>query len=202
MFLPRHGMAANKTLRGLIAKNSACPIKDFFLGAANVGNQRVRWRDRPNPFNQVDDSAHRRGKDNEVASRYGFYRIFRPGIDGAHAAGAIYYRPAIATNNLPAEPGAFQGQGQRPANQSGADNGDLFERHTCSNAILARTLYQFTTTRSDSRTLPSPRHVSQSIPFWRGFQSFGLGEGLPVFPDHPITGDHQITRSKARPSPT
>src|ERR1051326_1410963 len=178
MFLPRHGMAANKTLRGLIAKNSACPIKDFFLRAANVGNQRVRRPDRPNPFNQVDDSAHRRGKDDQVASRYGFHRIFRPGIDGAHAAGAIYYRPAIATNNLPAEPGAFQGQGQRPANQSGADNGDLFERHTCSNAILARMLYQIEQLLDPiPERYPPPAMYPRASHFGVGFRASGWVKG-------------------------
>jgi hypothetical protein len=48
---------------------------------------------------------------------------------------------------------------------------------------------------------PPPAMYPRASHFGVGFRSFGLGEGLPVFPDHPITGDHQITRSKARPSP-
>src|SRR3979411_2541067 len=104
MFLACHGMTADKPLGRIVAKNGPRAGKDFLLGAANIGDQRIRRRNGTNPFDKIDYPAYRSSQYDQVAARNRFYRIFTAQINRAHASGAVQDRPAITANNLASEP--------------------------------------------------------------------------------------------------
>jgi hypothetical protein len=91
-------------LRRIVAKNGSRAVKDFLLGAANIGDQRIRRRNGTNAFDEIDYPAYWSSQYDQVAAGNRFYRIFRAQINRTHAAGTVQNRPAITANNLASEP--------------------------------------------------------------------------------------------------
>jgi hypothetical protein len=105
-------MAADKSLRRFISEHGSCPFKDFFLGAADIGDQRIRRGNGTNAFDEIDYPAYWSSQYDQVAAGNRFYRIFSAQINRTHAAGTVQNRPAITANNLASEARGLQGQGQ------------------------------------------------------------------------------------------
>ncbi len=102
---------------------------DLYLRTANIGDERA-WRKRwSETVDVIENRHHRSGQYDEITTAYGVGGINNTGVDGPAFACAFKHRRAIAADNAAREMALLQGQTQRSANQSGADDSDLLECH-------------------------------------------------------------------------
>ncbi len=99
----RHGMSGEKPPRRLTAEHRPDTVDDCFFRPADVRDQRVRRDDRANALNQINNSANRRGKKNQVAALDCRDRIFNRRVYGAHLQCAIQHGGSVTSDDAPFE---------------------------------------------------------------------------------------------------
>ena len=97
------------------------PIEKFYWG----GHRQHRAQ----PPDHLNDGAHGRRQNNDLAPLGCLYWMRVAFIDRSPFARPLQYRRPVTTHDSPGKPVLLQGQRQRAAYQAAADDRDLPDRH-------------------------------------------------------------------------
>src|SRR5438270_7016341 len=123
-------MSGKKLSGGLLAEDAGGMSHNFALGAAHIGEQRALGEQWAHALEAINNRAHRRSQQNQLAAFNGFFRAKVAGINGAGSAGFFQNYVVVAADDASLESGAAGGQSKRTADKAHADDGDLAEfRH-------------------------------------------------------------------------
>ena len=123
-------MSGKKFSGGLLAEDAGGMGNDFALGAAHVSEQRALGEQRAHALEAINNRAHRRSQQNQLAAFNGFFRAKVAGINGAGGAGLLEYHIVVAADDASLKTRPAGGQSKRTADKAHADDGDLAEfRH-------------------------------------------------------------------------
>ena len=122
-------MPRQKALRGMLAEDGGGAREHLGFGAAGIGEQSFRGKRGAEAGEQIENRAHGRCQNNNLAATDCVGWIGVAVVDGAFGACPLQHRRPVAADDAPNEAIRLERQPQRPANQPGPDDRDLANGH-------------------------------------------------------------------------